>query len=419
MGKIFKALKKAEKQDSTKLASSSAVARTQVNQPETNTPRKRKLVVSQKTKHLTVEPAPEVAPVKPTEDLINSDRNKHLPPRSPSPDLTDNHLTIQPNTIPADPVRPERMPASDPPALDSNMITPKYEEREDDDGQLGLVDSAAYSELTGPRQKTTSQPVPTAVQEFALEGRTIDPKARRSEDRTRVHIKYSKTKVQLNNPQQLKDNRVLSIFEDIETTNQFKILRTQILRKLKAINGNSILVTSANPYEGKTFTSINLGVSIAKEFDRTVLIVDADIRRPTQQHTDFSTKFFSLHVDKGLTDYLEGEAEIEEILINPGIDKLTLIPGGTPVDNSPELLNSTRMAKMITEIKNRYPSDRLVIVDGPAMLHFPDAMILSRYVDGVLPVVEAEKTSAEDMKKLINHLKEVNILGLVLNKNMS
>ena len=72
---------------------------------------------------------------------------------------------------------------------------------------------------------------------------------------------------------------------------------------------------------------------------------------------------------------------------------------------------------MMSEIKSRYPSDRLVIVDGPAILHFPDAMILYRYVDGVLPVVEAEKTSTEDLKKMMNHLKEVNILGVVLNKN--
>jgi non-specific protein-tyrosine kinase len=158
-------------------------------------------------------------------------------------------------------------------------------------------------------------------------------------------------------------------------------------------------------------------VSIAKEFDRTVLIIDADIRRPATQHTDFSTEFFSLQVGKGLTDYLVGDADLEEVLINPGIDKLTLIPGGVPVDNSPELLNSPRMEEMMAEIKSRYPSDRVVIVDGPAILHFPDAIILSRYVDGVLPVVESERTASEDVKKMMVNLKEVNILGVVLNKN--
>lgn len=233
----------------------------------------------------------------------------------------------------------------------------------------------------------------------------------------KVRVNYSKTKIQLNDPEKLLNNRVFSILDDLETTEQVKILRTQVLRKLKAMGGNSILVTSANPYEGKTFTSINLGVSIAKEFDRTVLIIDADIRKPTLQHTAFSTGFFSLDVEKGLTDYLMDEADISDILINPGIEKLTLIPGGKPVFNSSELLNSAKMAEMMSEIKSRYPSDRIVIVDGPALLPFSDAMILSRYVDGVLPVVEAEKTSSEDLKKMMAHLKEVTLLGFVLNKN--
>lgn len=75
------------------------------------------------------------------------------------------------------------------------------------------------------------------------------------------------------------------------------------------------------------------------------------------------------------------------------------------------------MSEMVNEIKNRYPSDRLVIIDGPALLPYPDALILSRYVDGVLPVVESEKTTTENLKKMMKHLEEVNILGVVLNKN--
>ncbi len=231
-----------------------------------------------------------------------------------------------------------------------------------------------------------------------------------------IKISYSKTKVQAMDPEKLKNNKIFSMFDDIETTDQIKILRTQVLKKLKAIGGNSILVTSANPYEGKTFTSINLGVSIAKEFNRTVLIIDADLRKPTRRHTAFSTEFFTLDVEVGLTDYLKGEADIPDILINPGINKLTLIPSGRPVFNAPELLNSSRMEEMMEEIKSRYSSDRLVIVDGPAMLPFPSS-ILSRYVDGVLPVVEIEKTSTDDLKKMMDGLKGTPVLGTVLNKS--
>jgi non-specific protein-tyrosine kinase len=231
-----------------------------------------------------------------------------------------------------------------------------------------------------------------------------------------IQVSYSETQVQAMDPEQLKNNRIFSIFDEIEATNQIKILRTQVLKKLEAIGGNSILVTSANPHEGKTFTSINLGVSIAKEFSRTVLIVDADLRKPAKRHADFSTDFFSIDVEFGLTDYLKGEADMRDILINPGIDRLTLIPAGRPVDNAPELLNSSRMAEMMMDVKGRYGSERLVIVDGPAMLPFPDAMILAQYVDGVIPVVEMERTPADQLKRMMDILKEARILGTVLNK---
>ncbi|MCB2146379.1 MAG: AAA family ATPase [Deltaproteobacteria bacterium] len=270
--------------------------------------------------------------------------------------------------------------------------------------------------------KPEAADLPRSVEQFDREPEVGQRNVKTAESgdtlsRNVVRVRYSKTKVQVNDPEKLRNNKIFSVFDEMEMTDQIKILQTQILKKLKSIGGNTILVTSANPYEGKTFTSINLGVSIAKEFDRTVLIIDADLRKPTKKHTAFSTEFFSLNVEKGLADYLMGEVEIPDILINPGIAKLTLIPGGRPVVNAPELLNSLRMEEMMVEIKSRYSSDRLVIVDGPAILPFPDATILSRYVDGVLPVVEVERTSKEDLKKMMDRLNGTRVLGTVLNKN--
>lgn len=106
-----------------------------------------------------------------------------------------------------------------------------------------------------------------------------------------------------------------------------------------------------------------------------------------------------------------------DILINPGIERLTLIPGGRPVSNAPELLNSNRMGEMMSEVKTRYGSQRLVIIDGPALLPFPDAMILSTYVHGVLPVVELERTPADQLKRMAEILEGTHIFGTVLNKN--
>jgi non-specific protein-tyrosine kinase len=270
------------------------------------------------------------------------------------------------------------------------------------------------------RTSKPDEPPPSgkAAKTPARSGKPDDrPRDGKTSSRSDIQISYSRTKVQAFDPETLKNNKIFSMFDDIETTDQIKILRTQVLKKLADIGGNSILVTSANPYEGKTFTSINLGVSIAKEFNRTVLIIDADLRKPTKRHTAFSTEFFTLDVEVGLTDYLKGEADIPDILINPGISKLTLIPSGRPVYNAPELLSSSRMEEMMSEIKSRYPADRLVIVDGPAMLPFPDALILSRYVDGVLPVVEVERTPADQLKKMMELLKETRVLGTVMNKS--
>ena len=248
-------------------------------------------------------------------------------------------------------------------------------------------------------------------------GDALSPDRVQKHARRPIRVSYSETRVQSMDPAKLKNNRIFSFFDEIETTNQIKILRTQVLKRLDAIGGNSILITSANPHEGKTFTSINLGVSIAKEFSRTVLIIDADLRKPTKRHADFSTDFFSIDVEFGLTEYLKGEAEMRDILINPGIERMVLIPAGKPVDNAPELLNSKRMAEMMNDVKRRYGSERLVIVDGPALLPFPDALLLSQYVDGVLPVVELERTPVDQLKRMIDNLKGTLILGTVLNKN--
>ena len=230
-----------------------------------------------------------------------------------------------------------------------------------------------------------------------------------------VQVSYLQTPVQPHDLDKLKNRNIISLFDDIEVTDQFKQLRTQTLKKLKAIGGNSLLITSANSLEGKTFTSINLGVSVSKEFDKSVLIVDADLRKPSHGHCALAQDFFSFHVDKGLSDYLSGNAEIPDIMINPGISKLVVIPSGRPAENAAELLNSQKMEAMMTEIKSRYP-DRLVIVDTPPINRYTDALILSRFVHGVIIVVEIEKTSSADLRKVVKNLKDVPIIGTVLNK---
>jgi non-specific protein-tyrosine kinase len=239
------------------------------------------------------------------------------------------------------------------------------------------------------------------------------------ECRPEVDICYSETKIKKIDDNILKKGKVITLFHNNKKIDQIKTLRTQILNHLNEINGNSFLITSAHPYEGKTFTAINLGVSIAQELDRTVLLVDADLRKHTRQHKDFAVDFFGTDMNEGLSNYLLGQAEIPELLINPGIERLVLLPAGRPLTNSAELLGSPRMVKMVNDIKNRYTDDRVIIFDCASLLSCADPLVLTRYVDGILLIVEEERTTSEDIDKMMELLKNKPIIGTVLNKATS
>ncbi len=268
------------------------------------------------------------------------------------------------------------------------------EARQDDTGTLDQTPPPVDAEGSAPVQGEQPEP--------SFEGE--------------VQVTYTKTKVIPIDPELLKKNKVISLFHEHQTTDQLKILRTQILTQLEEKGGNSLLITSTRPGEGKTFTAINLAISIAQELSRTVLLVDADLRPPAYLHKDFSTDFLGLNTGQGLSDYLLRKAEIPDLLFNPGIEKLTMLPGGKSLPNSAEHLGSDRMEALVEEIKNRYSGDRIIIVDSPALLTCSDPMVLSRYVDGILLVVEAEKTSADDLKRAMELLKDKPVLGTMLNK---
>ena len=239
------------------------------------------------------------------------------------------------------------------------------------------------------------------------------------ECRPELSINYSTTKVKKIDDRVLQKGKVLSLFHDLDRVDQIKTLRTQILNQLEQLEGNSLLITSANPYEGKTFTAINLGVSIAQELDRTVLIVDCDLKNHTRFHKAFSKDFFGTQMDEGLSNYLLNQAELQDLFINPGIERLILLPAGRPLPNSAEMLGSPRMEMLVNDIKCRYPKDRILIFDSSSLLTSADPLVLTRYVDGILLVVEEEKTTTEDLKKVMELLNDKPVIGTVMNKSKS
>ncbi len=258
------------------------------------------------------------------------------------------------------------------------------------------------------RQRPVEEPQITSI---------ARPVRRKPKCRQEVNVEYRVTRVRPVDPEVLRKNKLFTLFKDNKITDHFDLIKAKVLKKLDKVDGNCLIVTSSNPGEGKTFTSINLGISIAREHNRTALVVDCDLRNPWRKHYDFASDFFGLPVEAGLVHYLEKKVPVEEIFINPGIAKLTIIPAGKVAPNSAELLGSPRMEFLMEELKSRYGNERIIILDCPAVLACADPLVLSQFADGILFVVESERTAQEELKKAMGlFTEEGKIIGAILNK---
>ena len=175
-------------------------------------------------------------------------------------------------------------------------------------------------------------------------------------------------------------------------------------------NSNVIMVTSSRQGEGKTFTAINLALSIALEQDKTVLLVDADVLRPNIMKT------LELKNEQGLMEYLLGDKEnIAEVMCRTNLDNLRIISAGKSHHLSAELLASERMFDAVEEFANRYP-DRIVIVDTPPLLGINETAILANLAGQALVVTEEFRTKLVDVENAVKHLNPEMAIGFVVNK---
>ncbi len=211
----------------------------------------------------------------------------------------------------------------------------------------------------------------------------------------------------------LRQKRVVSGADEGAFTDAYKILRTQVLQRLREKNWNSLAITSPGINEGKTLTAINLAISLSMEVNYTVLLVDADLRHPSVH------SYFGIEADHGLSDYLMADKPLSELLVHPkAIPGFVILPGGKPLGNSAEMLSSPKMVRLVEELKSRYPS-RIILFDLPPLLSAADTLAFSPYVDAALLVIEDGKTQAEDAKQAIGLLQGTNVIGTVLNKSWS
>jgi len=209
-------------------------------------------------------------------------------------------------------------------------------------------------------------------------------------------------------PADVQRDQRLVMAADAGTMAAYKLLRTQVLQRLKAKGWRALAVTSPGPGEGKTLTAVNLALILAQDVNQTVLLVDLDLRHPRVHRA------FGYEPAAGITDHLFAGVPLPDILFTPGVERLVVLPGREAYPHSSEILASPDMIALVQELKDRYP-DRLVLFDLPPLLSADDALAFAPYVDAAILVVREGVTTQESFERALRYLGHTPIVGTVLN----
>jgi protein-tyrosine kinase len=188
---------------------------------------------------------------------------------------------------------------------------------------------------------------------------------------------------------------------------QFRKLRTQIL--LHSPNPpHTILVTSSVPSEGKTMVAFNLAVSLSREIQKKIILIDGDLRKPSIYLNQYRNS-------KGLSNFLTNQASLPEILLDSEIENLRIITAGSLTRKSPELIGSKKMWELLRSLRE-LGDDTYIIIDSPPIIATSEPTLLSKMVDGIVLVVMGGRTPKEAVRRSVKSIDRQKIVGIVLNQ---
>ncbi|MEJ6008015.1 XrtA-associated tyrosine autokinase [Paucibacter sp. AS339] len=203
--------------------------------------------------------------------------------------------------------------------------------------------------------------------------------------------------------------------ERSQLADQYRVVKRPLIKNAmgkgaSTLNhANLIMVTSALAGEGKSFTSLNLALSIAAELDNTVMLVDADVARPSM------LRMLGLPQGPGLLDVLEQKVDMAEVMLRTNVDKLTLLPSGSPHPRATELLASDAMSHLLDDMAKRYP-DRIIIFDSPPLLLTTESRVLASHMGQIVVVVRAESTAQSAVQQALATIESCPLKMLLLNQ---
>lgn len=268
-----------------------------------------------------------------------------------------------------------------------------------------IKDALEKAKATTRLSASSPKPEPTGLSTASMQTQSIE----QSNENHINSISYVNTRTVELNPAHLEKNRIVAYNKGDSTTWIFDKLRTQVLQMMQENNWKTIGVLSPTPASGKTFVAINLAISIANQPQKTAMLIDFDLRKPRV------AKCLGIACDKSLNDYLENDATLPEVLINPGLPRLVILPTMKSVSHPAETLSSAKVNALMQDIVERYES-RVVIYDLPPILNTDDALIMLKKVDCVLLVVGNGMVKEAEIEEAMHYIPKEKLLGVVLNK---
>ena len=208
-----------------------------------------------------------------------------------------------------------------------------------------------------------------------------------------------------------KEKRIVPTLDVQAAGHAYRMLRTQVLQRVRSHGLSTVGVVSAVNGEGKTLTAINLALSLAAEPNQSVVLVDFDLRRPSIART------LGLSVEQGLEAWFAADMPTKNVCYSlEGVERLQVLPTLAPVDGSSEKLAGLATRKLLNELKGR-DTGRLVLVDLPPVLLSDDALMVAPLLDAVVLVVHERRTRREDVVRVMELLGNTKIIGTVLNRS--
>ncbi|MCG8371500.1 MAG: hypothetical protein MJA32_13445 [Proteobacteria bacterium] len=234
----------------------------------------------------------------------------------------------------------------------------------------------------------------------------------------------------LSDPLVVGDARTIGVDRDVQHDNKilaqngavrhaaegaYRMLRTRVMRSMRSNDWKVLGVSSGSQNEGKTYTAINLAISIAAEVDQEVVLIDLDLRRPTV--------YRCLGVDPedvtDLKDYFDDDdRDLQELFVCPEIERLACILSTDPLDRPSDVLAAAAGRTLFDELRERLGPDVVVIVDLPPLLAADDALAVAPMLDAFLLVVAEGQAERQDLEEVRMLLSEFNHIGTVLNKSI-